>query len=314
MSKIRCKALRKDGKPCQGLGQEQFGGYCLAHAPAETAWEWRSKGGKASSAVARADKRIPDRLRSTIEMLTKGMEDLAAGEIEPAALSAMSRAARVLVNLYRLADEEMDLIRDEETAVAAAQIAGGFGDPGLIEKAEAIAVWQNQYMLDALLRQELVTLEREESQKEDAPPMYVLTTAGRQRFCYQRLTTITQEDIDDLRELAGYTDTGGEQLPLVLIDLYKIRTNLEELLTDFAPGAPPVLDPLSGQPLSQLPAGVKPAAVPVAGPSESAHVAKIMQEMLQQVDELYGEAGALYEKHNGEPFDIRDELEQEDRD
>ena len=208
----------------------------------------------------------------------------------------------------------MDLIRDEETAVAAAQIAGGYGDPDLIEKAEAIAVWQNQYMLDALLRQKLVTLEREESQKEDAPPMYVLTTAGRQRFRYQRLTTITQEDIDELRELAGYTDTEGEQLPLVLIDLYKMRTNLEELLNDFAPDSPPVLDPLNGQPLNQLPTGVRPAAVPVAGPDESAQLAKTMQDMLQQVNELYREAGALYEKHNGEPFDIRDELEQKDRD
>jgi len=312
MSKTRCKAFRKDGEPCQGLGQEQFGGYCIAHAPAETAWEWRSKGGKASSAVARADKRIPDRLRGAIEMLTKGMEDLAAGETEPAALSAMSRAARVLVNLYRLADEEMDLIRDEETAAVAAQIAGGFGDPALIEKAEAIAVWQNQYMLDALLKQELVSLDRENTQKEDAFPKYVLTTAGRQRFRYQRLTTITQEDIDELRELAGYTDTGGEQLPLVLIDLYKMRTNLEELLTDFAPDSPPVLDPLSGQTLNQLPTGVRPAAVPVAGPGESAQIAKTMQDMLLQVNELFGETGALYEKQFGEPFEIQHELQQED--
>ncbi|MCZ0940276.1 MAG: hypothetical protein OXJ55_16650 [Caldilineaceae bacterium] len=312
MSKTRCKALRKDGEPCQGLGQEQFGGYCIAHAPSETAWEWRSKGGKASSAVARADKRMPDRLRGAIEMLTKGMEDLAAGKIEPAALSAMSRAARVLVNLYRLADEEMDLIRDEETAVVAAQIAGGYGDPALIEKAEAIAAWQNQYMLDALLKQELVSLDRENTQKEDAPPKYVLTTAGRQRFRYQRLTTFTQEDIDQLRELAGYTDTGGEQLPLVLIDLYKMRTNLEELLTDFAPGSPPVLDPLSGQTLNQLPTGVRPAAVPVAGPGESAQIAKTMQDMLLQVNELFGETGALYEKQFGEPFEIRHELQQED--
>lgn len=314
MPKTRCKALRKDGEPCQGLGQEQFGGYCIAHAPAEKAWEWRSKGGKASSAVARADKRIPDRLRGTIELLTKGMEELAAGETEPAALSAMSRAARELVNLYRLADEEMSLIRDEETAVAAAQIAGGIGDPDLIEKAEEIAVWQNQYMLDALLKQELIALGRAETQEEGAPPKYFLTAAGRQRFRYQRLTAFTQEKIDELRELAEYTDADGEQLPIVLIDLFKMRTKLEELLTDFAPDAPPVLDPLSGQPLNQLPTGVRPASVPVAGPVESAQIAKAMQDMLLQVNELYAETGALYEKHYGESFDIRRELEQEDGD
>ena len=314
MPKTRCKALRKDGEPCQGLGQEQFGGYCIAHAPADIVWEWRSKGGQASSAAARADKRLPDRLRGTVEMLTKGMEELAAGETEPAALSAMSRAARELVNLYRLADEDMELIRAEETAAAVAQVAGGFGDPELLEQAEEIVAWRRQYMLDALIKQGLVTLDREETQNADDPPAYVLTAAGRQRFRYQRLTAFTQEKIDELRELAEYTDADGEQLPIVLIDLFEMRTKLEELLTDFAPDAPPVLDPLSGQPLNQLPTGVRPASVPVAGPGESAQIAKAMQDMLLQVNELYAETGALYEKHYGEPFDIRQELGREDED
>ena len=117
MPKTPCKALRKDGQPCQGLGQEKYGGYCIAHAPADKVWEWRSKGGQASSAAARADKHVPDRLRGAIEKLNKGMDDLAAGEIEPAALSALSRAARVLVNLYRLADTEMDLIHKNTPSV-----------------------------------------------------------------------------------------------------------------------------------------------------------------------------------------------------
>ena len=314
MPKTRCKALRKDGEPCQGLGQEQFGGYCIAHAPADIVWEWRSKGGQASSAVARADKRLPDRLRGTVEMLTKGMEELAAGETEPAALSAMSRAARELVNLYRLADEDMELIRAEETAAAVAQVAGGFGDPELLEQAEEIVAWRRQYMLDALIKQGLVTLDREETQNAGDPPAYVLTAAGRQRFRYQRLTAFTQKKIDELRELAEYTDADGEQLPIVLIDLFKMGAKLEELLTDFAPDAPPVLDPLSGQPLNQLPTGVRPASVPVAGPGESARIAKAMQDMILQVNELYAETGALYEKHYGEPFDIRQELGREDED
>ena len=49
------------------------------------------------------------------------------------------------------------------------------------------------------------------------------------------------------------------QLPAVLLDLLKMRTTLEDYLTDFAPGAPPVLDPFTGQPLSQLPIAVMPA-------------------------------------------------------
>ena len=63
MSSTPCKSLKKDGAPCRGNGLEQLDGYCIAHAPAGKAWQWRSRGGKASSAAARADKRIPDRLR-----------------------------------------------------------------------------------------------------------------------------------------------------------------------------------------------------------------------------------------------------------
>ena len=64
MSSTPCKSLKKDGTPCRGNGLDQLDGYCIAHAPADKAWEWRSHGGKASSAAARADKRIPERLRT----------------------------------------------------------------------------------------------------------------------------------------------------------------------------------------------------------------------------------------------------------
>ena len=62
MTSTPCNSLKRDGTPCRGNGLEQLDGYCIAHAPADKAWEWRSRGGKASSAAARADKRIPDRL------------------------------------------------------------------------------------------------------------------------------------------------------------------------------------------------------------------------------------------------------------
>ncbi|MCY4080299.1 MAG: DUF5763 domain-containing protein [Caldilineaceae bacterium] len=314
MPRKLCKALRKDGQPCQGLGQAKLDGYCIAHAPADKVWAWRSRGGKASSTAARADKRMPDRLRGTIEKLTKGMDDLIAGEIDPAALSALSRAARVLVNLYRLSDEEMDLIRAEESAAAAAQVSGGLGDPALLEQADAIAAWQNQYTIDALIRQGLVTLLDEETQDANGPPVIVLTASGRQRFRYQRLTTYTQENIDELKTVAGFTDTESAQLPAVLVGLHKIRTPLEELLTDSAPGSPPVLDPLTGQALSQLPYGVKPATVPVAGPEEAEQAVQELQDLLRNTNEAIEEVEAVYQKQFGSPFDIRDELPEEDSD
>ena len=50
MASTPCKGLKKDGTPCRGNGLEQLGGYCIAHAPADEAWQWRSHGGKASPA------------------------------------------------------------------------------------------------------------------------------------------------------------------------------------------------------------------------------------------------------------------------
>ena len=50
MASTPCKGLKKDGTPCRGNGLEQLDGYCIAHAPADEAWQWRSHGGKASPA------------------------------------------------------------------------------------------------------------------------------------------------------------------------------------------------------------------------------------------------------------------------
>ena len=85
MSSTPCKSLKKDGAPCRGNGLEPLDGYCIAHAPADKAWQWRSRGGKASSAAARADKRIPDRLRHAIEKLSTGIDRVLEGKLAPAA-------------------------------------------------------------------------------------------------------------------------------------------------------------------------------------------------------------------------------------
>ena len=242
MSSTPCKSLKKDGTPCRGNGLDQLDGYCIAHAPADKAWQWRSRGGKASSAAARADKRIPDRLRHAIDKVSRGMDQVLEGKLEPAALSAISRAAKVLIELYRLADHEMDLIRSEETAAAAAQVAGAAGDPELLDAAAAIAAWQDQYRIDALIDQGLVAPEPVETKDADQPQARVLTAAGRQRFGYQRLTKYTRRDIDVCRELVIDNPSEGHDMPVALYDLYFIRKNLNELLTDCAPASPPVVD------------------------------------------------------------------------
>ena len=53
----------------------------------------------------------PNACRDAIDKVSTGMDQVLEGKLEPAALSAISRAAKVLIELYRLADHEMDLIR-----------------------------------------------------------------------------------------------------------------------------------------------------------------------------------------------------------
>ena len=313
MTSTPCKSLKKDGTPCRGNGLEQLDGYCIAHAPADKAWEWRSRGGKASSAAARADKRIPDRLRDAIDKVSTGMDQVLEGKLEPAALSAISRAAKVLIELYRLADHEMDLIRSEETAAAAAQVAGAAGDPELLDAAAAIAAWQDQYRIDALIDQGLVAPEPVETQDADQPQARVLTAAGRQRFGYQRLTKYTRRDIDVCREQVIDNPSEGHDMPVALYDLYFIRKNLNELLTDCAPASPPVVDALTGQPLSRLPVAVIPATVPIVGPGQAAQAAADLQDMLQHANKLTRQIEDLYEKRYGDPYHYEEEMEEEEK-
>ena len=309
MPKTTCNSLRKDGEPCQGVGQPDLDGYCIAHAPAATAWEWRSRGGKASSSAARADKRIPDRLRNAIERVSQGMDDVLEGKLEPAALSAVCRGAKVLIELYRLADQEMEQIRSEETAVAAAQVAGASGNSAVLDEADDIAAWQSQYTINALIEQGLVAPEPVETHHSELPFAHVLTAAGRQRFGYQRLARHAQVNIDNWRELTSGPDDEERHSSAALYYLGMMRTDLEELLTDFAPASAPVLNPLTGQPFSQLPAAVIPAIVPVAAPGQAEQAAKEQQDLLRQATELFRELIITDEQAAGPPIENWEELE-----
>ena len=277
MSKTLCIGPKKDGSPCQSLGLPQYGGYCIAHAPAAITRAWRSRGGKASSSAARAEKRIPEHLRRPIEMVTQAMEDLVEGKIEPAALSALSRAARTLADLHRLADTEMELIHDEE-----------------IEAAAAIVAWQRRYTIESLVEQGLVTLESAQTGDEAAPAQPVLTDAGRRRFGYQRLTSYTQEDIDALQDGIMNSIYKPHELRAVRAHLARMRTALEEAARDLAHDPGPVRDPLSGQVLDKPPAGVKVGELPAGDPGESENAADILQSQRRQVTDLIAQLEDTY--------------------
>ena len=105
----------------------------------------------------------------------------------------------------------------------------------------------------------------------------------------------------------------GHDLPVALYDLYFIRKNLNELLTDCAPASPPVVDALTGQPLSRLPVAVIPATVPIVGPGQAEQAAKDLQDLLQHANQLTREAEILYEKTLvGFAYDYDGEREEEE--
>ena len=148
MTKTTCKSAKQDGSPCKGQGLEQFDGYCIAHGLADQTREWRVRGGKASATPAtasRADKRIPERLQSIFKELTEGMTAVREGTLTPAAYTSICRRAKIMVDLYRLTDEEMDLIRTEETQTAASEISAQ----------------QNKYRTQVFINQGLATSKKQ---------------------------------------------------------------------------------------------------------------------------------------------------------
>ena len=280
MTKTTCKSAKQDGSPCKGQGLEQFDGYCIAHGPADQTRQWRVRGGKASASPAtasRADKRIPERLLGVINALTEGMIQVQEGTLSPAAYSAMCKGAKELREYYRLADEEMEQIRAEETQAAASEIA----------------VQQNQDSSQAPVEQ--VLAEPEPTDEEDEPAENVLTDQVKRPLDYQRHTTDTQRDIDGLRNLVEHTFLTDSKLPEVLESLTEMRAAIKETLADLQNPAPR-LNPLTGQPLKEIPAGVQTGLPPVANPAGTEPSRETLDDQLRQVDilvslfkETYGE-------------------------
>ena len=283
MPKTPCKGIKLDGNPCRGNGLPQFGGYCIAHAPAEELHEWRSRGGRNASNAARADKRLPERLQGVIKTLTQGISDVRAGNLDPAAYTAICRGAKVLAEVYRLADEEMEQVRIEEIEAAAAEVAGEQGDLAILNAAARISAEHDRYRIELLIEQGLVTMEPGTGPDAAEP---VLTDAGRRRFGLQRLTSYTQDDIDRIKGVLERPLIDVHLRNVALSALFKMRSAIEEAMQDLEREPEPVRDPLTGRTLSQPPAGVKVGPVPVPSPGESRSDAKILEEQREQVELL----------------------------
>ena len=258
MSKTPCKGIKKDGSPCQGHGLDQFDGLCIAHGPsADQAHAWRSLGGKNSATAVRLDKRIPERHKDMLALLDDGMKQVKEGTLSPAAYTAICRGAKLKLEVYRLADEEMDLIRSEETQAAAAELAGAPANLDILEAAADIVTKQDRYRSESLVDQGFADFK--EKSKPDQPPEVVLNRKGRVRFGYDDLDLNHQMLVEVDDQLTEYDPTEHD-----LPDVHEINDLLETIEENIkgtqsrlegTPAAP--FDPLRGQSFTELPAGVK---------------------------------------------------------
>ena len=302
MSKTLCKSVRKDGSPCQGRGLKKYDGLCIAHGPApDQVHEWRSLGGKNSATAARLDKRMPARLKQAIDLVHDSMIRVVEGTLSPAACNAACRSAKTLVDLHRRADEEMDLIRTEETQAAAAKFAGAHGDPDILAAADAITAKQDQYRAESLVDQGFAEFTKPTNPK--VPPEMVLNDKGRRRFGYHDLD-FTKQLLDEVADQLD--DFDGKQAALTVLPettelLETMKENVAETQSRLAGNSEAPFDPLTGQSINKLPARVK-ANLSLSRFSRSDETPqKVMAEQLSRIDKLMRRTEELYEDEDFKP-------------
>jgi len=294
MAKSPCKGVKKDGAPCRGNGLEQLDGYCIAHASPEKTRAWRVRGGENSSTAARADKRIPERLRGAIDQVRAGMTAVKKGDMTPAAFNAICRGANTLVMLHKAADSEMDEVRAEENAASAAAVNGIQGDLEILESADELSNRHERYHVESLMEQGLVEL-GSPLVKTPARKLFrnqpVLTDAGRLRFgnfplidAGFKLLTETEEEFnngglekDTLANLLAALEAARDMTK-------SSRGNLDRLPSD----------PFTGQPGAPLPNSVD-RELPLFYDQDD-DPAKLMDELLKELDDLIGKMQNAYQE------------------
>ena len=302
MSKTLCKSVRKDGSPCQGRGLKKYDGLCIAHGPApDQVHEWRSLGGKNSATAARLDKRMPARLKQAIDLVHDCMKRVVEGTLSPAACNAACRSAKTLVDLHRRADEEMDLIRTEETFAAAAKFAGAHGDPDILEVADTITAKQDQYRAESLVAQGFAEFTKPTN--PDEPPEVVLNDKGRRRFGYHDLD-FTQQLLDEVNDQLD--DFDGQEAALTVLPettelLATMKENVEETQSRLAGNSAAPFDPLTGQSINKRPARVKASLSRSRFSRSDETPQKVMAEQLSRIDKLMRRTEELYEDEDFKP-------------
>lgn len=115
----RCKALRKDGRPC-GVRAVLPSGFCVMHDPDRAAelGGIRSAGGKGKSSSIRAAKALPADLQDVKSLILRSLAGVEGETMKPAQATAIAALASVFVKLHE-AGEVDQRITELEARVAA---------------------------------------------------------------------------------------------------------------------------------------------------------------------------------------------------
>jgi len=106
----RCTATRADGTRCTAYAA--LNGYCIGHQPNSA--EYRAKGGRNSSTKARADKKLPVRIRTIVVLLERALVEVYAGRLSCKQGHAMASLGSSIVKAYESGILEERLIALEK--------------------------------------------------------------------------------------------------------------------------------------------------------------------------------------------------------
>lgn len=118
MAEVACKALTKNGRPCQG--RPLADGYCRFHSAttAEAQQEARRRGGQNKAKTVRLGRLVPPRLIPIFDTLEEAMNECYSGELEPRIAQALASLAGAMVKVIAAGEMEERLRKLEQVSQA----------------------------------------------------------------------------------------------------------------------------------------------------------------------------------------------------
>ena len=229
------------------------------------------------------------------------MKRLMDGTLSPARYTALCRGVKLKLDVYRQADQDMDLIRTEETFAAAAKFAGAHGDPDILAAADAITAKQDQYRAESLVAQGFAEFTKPTNPK--VPPEIVLNDKGRRRLGYHDLD-FTQQLLIEVNDQLD--DFDGKQAALTVLPettelLETMKENVEETQSRLAGNSAAPFDPLTGQSINKRPARVKASISRSRFSRSDESPQEVMAGQLSRIDKLMRRTEELYEDEDFKP-------------